>query len=164
MKKGIFLLGLIFLMGGTNAQAHPPKNIEAEYIQEEGKLYILIEHLSRDPREHYIRKVTISVNGEEVITERMHQQVDPNKVVLTLDLEAEGGDQIEIKAYCSEGGTHALEIEALKEEDKGKKSVGEVKAKIEGLEDKDASADVYGSKENVFGSDEDVDEEEESAY
>ena len=155
MKK-IFLMMLMLLASCLNAQAHPPSSVEIDYIQEEGRLYVYMDHLSRDHRKHYIRKTVIFVNGGEVLTESNRQQIDPNAYAFSIDLTAKENDTIMVKAYSTEGGIAEASIVVPKKSEEAA-PVSEVKAKVEDYKNKDRSVDIYSSQEtDIYGSQKDV--------
>jgi len=156
MRK-IFLAVLYMLVFCLNAQAHPPSSVEADYIQGEGRLYVYMDHLSRNNRKHFIRKTVISVNGKEVTTESNRQQIDPNGYAFSIDLKAKENDSIMVKAYSTMGGVAEATIVVPKKNEGAEAPASDVKAKVEAYMNKAQSVDVYGSqKTEIFGSQEDV--------
>jgi len=145
MKK-TFLFLLTALLLPLNAVAHPPASIEIDYVKSEGRLYVYMDHLSRDHRKHYIRKTVISVNGKEVATESNRQQIDPNVYAFSVGLEAKENDTVMVKAYSMEGGVAEASV-VVKPSGQEDSAESAVKAKVEEYKNKDRSADVYGSQE-----------------
>ena len=148
MKK-YFLTILLIVFIVPAAFAHPPTSIEAEYIKAEGKLYVYMEHLSRNHSRHYIKKTVIDINGKEATTEYNRQQIDPNEYAFSTGLKARAGDEITVTAYSSEGGVRSVSItvppEGNNKEALAKKE-GDVKAKVEKYRSNDTSVGVYDSK------------------
>ncbi|HLF18393.1 MAG TPA: hypothetical protein VI749_05805 [Candidatus Omnitrophota bacterium] len=161
MEKIIAVMTAMLLFG-VNGWATPPSILEIDYIKEEGKLYVYMDHLSRDHTRHYIRKVSIMKNGEEVATKTNRQQVDPNHYAFSIDVQAAANDEITVTTFCSEGGKKSTSIVVPKDEKENKEAKpSDIKAKVEGLKDKEEQAPVYSSKGEVFQDKADVYENKE---
>lgn len=91
------------------AFAHAPSNVDVS-ITDDGKVQVLVTHAVGNPKQHYIYKIEVSVNGEKFLekeyTEQTgNQQVDSFKVPgLKKD------DKVEARAYCNRGGDRKGEM------------------------------------------------------
>ena len=104
MKKILIFFSILCI--SSLAFAHPPSKIEAEYISEKKELNISIMHPVYDPKTHFTKRVIISKNGKEIISENMKEQQskygqDLKYVIRSL----KRGDKITIKAICNVYGT-----------------------------------------------------------
>jgi desulfoferrodoxin (superoxide reductase-like protein) len=81
-----------------------------DYDRGEKQLSVEITHPSNDINEHYIRKVTIKNNSQIVKEHYSFRQAHPHKFTLKFPLIAEAGDVIEVKVYCSEGGSRTAKL------------------------------------------------------
>jgi len=175
MKK-IFSLMISAFLFATPALATPPSTIEADYVKDDGKLYVFMSHVSRDHHNHYIRKTDVFINGKKLASESNRQQIDPNSYGFALSLSPKENDEVTVKAYCSEGGTKTVSF-VVPEEKKGKaaaeeaKKESEIKAKVLAYKNfrtdvgiYDSKADVYESKSEIFDSKVDPMKSKEGVY
>ena len=160
---GICIVTGCFVFMVQDSDAHPPSSIEADYIKEEGKLYVYMGHVSHEHRRHYIRKTQININGEELAIERNRQQIDPSHYGFAVSLKPEEGDEITIKSYCSEGGKKSTTLLIPEEKDKKNKKAkaqekkeSAVKAKVLAYQTERRGSDIYGSKKSIYDSKKDV--------
>lgn len=106
MKK-IILFGLIcyFVSISTLAFAHPPQDIKVNFDKNSKMLRAVITHNVSNPKAHFIKKVDVSINGEEIIEHKISEQ-DNNttQVVSYLIPDVKPGDKISVEAYCSISG------------------------------------------------------------
>jgi len=164
MKRWVVLIIFILTICATDALAHPPRTLNAEYDFEQETLYVHMKHLSRDHRKHYIRKVTVFNSGEEVAKKTNRQQIDPNEFAFTLSVPAEEDDQLEIKAYCAKGGTKSTSLTVLNAENKESQETIDVKAMVKSFKNKDHKQKVYTTYKDVYGSKEGVFSEKSEVY
>jgi desulfoferrodoxin (superoxide reductase-like protein) len=103
MKKRVAVM-VILLLVAVNAQAHPPRSVALEYDKVKAELKITIAHVSSDLNEHYIRKIEVQKNQEEVISINLNRQEHPQEFSETILLDAIPEDVVSVKAFCSKGG------------------------------------------------------------
>lgn len=98
--------GSLILLGQTeNAYAHPPSDIIITFDPETKILKAVIMHSVSNPQKHYINKVDIALNGQEVIEQRISRQDNnTNQTVIYLIPDAKTGDSISVEAYCNISG------------------------------------------------------------
>lgn len=104
MKKIYLLFVVLFFFLTKLAWATPPSNIELEYDATERVLHITLRHVTHNVREHRIRRLIIYKNDEEIKSYYMPSQPSPKGIDKKVSLEAESGDEIRVKAICSEAG------------------------------------------------------------
>ncbi len=103
MKK-LFLCLLMVLFTGT-AFAHPPTHVEVSFNRETKILAAKISHPVENPSTHYVAKVDVSLNGNEILTHEISRQDTENEqVVLYLLPDVKTGDEVSVEAYCSISG------------------------------------------------------------
>ena len=108
--------------------AHAPSEINLEYDLEEQKLNIEIIHVTKDIKEHFIRKITVRKNNEEPFDHFLHWQKENKKVLEEISVSAEEGDIFTVKATCKKGGsTTASMLVELPKEDEAEKALLELK-------------------------------------
>lgn len=101
----IFLtLGIILCLTLT-AYAHPPSTIKIQFDLATQILKADIEHRVSDPATHYINKVDIGLNGEEIQTLSFPAQATPKRQILEIQLAGvKSGDTISVEGYCNLSG------------------------------------------------------------
>lgn len=113
-KIGVSMAVLFFLgaLAGV-ALAHPPSSINVTFDLETQVLRVAIPHGVPNPRgDHYIDKVVVSLNGQEVISQLIGSQYSPQEqVVLYQLIDAQKGDKIEVYAKCSKFGDRKVSFE-----------------------------------------------------
>ena len=110
MKKTILFVIMLMLTGSVHAQANAIQQIDLDYDIEEQILSVSIEHVSRDRREEYIRKVIIYRNGGFLLDEYYNIQRDPARFEEDYEIEAREGDEITVEAFAAEGGKKSASI------------------------------------------------------
>ena len=104
MKKILIVFSLFIFWLTPTSDAHPPRNITLNYNDSDKILVIDIKHLSRDHARHYIKKIEVSLNGNDPQIIFNRQQVRPNNFTKEIPYQATSSDIIAVKAYCSKGG------------------------------------------------------------
>ena len=105
MKNRIFvIMSLFLLLTVFSLQAHPPSSIQLDYDLQKKILHIEIKHISRNPREHRIRRIFIYVNDSEPRELYLSHQTTLASDIEDIELDAKPGDRIRVKAFCSDSG------------------------------------------------------------
>ncbi|HOW87896.1 MAG TPA: hypothetical protein P5561_05375 [Candidatus Omnitrophota bacterium] len=111
MKKIALILCGLLLLGGQ-AFGHPPTDIKIEFDNNTKILKAVIYHPVSNRMTHYINKVDIGLNGQEIktltFTEQFQQRTQPVEVTIP---EAKAGDTISVEAYCNLSGKLEKEIQ-----------------------------------------------------
>jgi len=119
MRKTKLALIVALLMMIPNAvNAHPPSDLTLSYDLEKQTLYIKMRHTTHDPREDYIRKMEVSVNGQEPILKHYTIQLNTLEFSENVSIPAKEGDSIRIKAFSKEGGSSEATMLVPKKEEK----------------------------------------------
>ncbi|MBU1853662.1 MAG: hypothetical protein KJ957_06440 [Candidatus Omnitrophica bacterium] len=113
MGRIIFFI-LLFLLAATSlSYAHPPSDITLEYDFETGFLSVAIMHNVENPQSHFIHKVSIALNGKEIISHSISLQDEFDMQVLGYIVpDVRKGDTLLIEAYCSISGKMKKELKA----------------------------------------------------
>jgi len=100
-----FLSFLAFSLCSPTAQAHGPKDVTLTYDSDSRTLTVTISHTVSNPRKHYVKKVTITQNGNPVATHEYTSQPEVSPFIYTYPVEAKTGDVLKIKANCNYFGS-----------------------------------------------------------
>lgn len=104
MKNIVFVLLVVLILPAT-MQAHPPKSVDAEFDCETKVLAVNISHFVDSPSKHYIDKIVVELNGDEIITQKLKaQRTKQEQEAQYMITDAAVGDTITVTAYCSISG------------------------------------------------------------
>ena len=104
--------GSLILLGQTkNAYAHPPSDIIITFDAKTKILNAVIIHNVSNPEKHFIKKVDIALNRQEIIEHKISRQ-DNNvsQTVSYLIPDAKTGNILSVEAHCSISGKLKKEI------------------------------------------------------
>ena len=104
MRHRICATVVVCLACTTAVFATPPESIKLDYDSKEKILHIEVTHVTHNLRQHHLRRIMISRNGEEVGTINMTTQKTSSSVLLDAPLEANPGDKITVEAQCNKSG------------------------------------------------------------
>jgi desulfoferrodoxin (superoxide reductase-like protein) len=85
--------------------AHPPSDMSVTYLELSKELRVTITHAVPNPGEHYIKEVTVSMNGKVVNDSRYTSQPAPDTFTYTYPIETGTTDEIKVTATCSLAGS-----------------------------------------------------------
>jgi hypothetical protein len=104
--KTTVIVSLVFaLLFPVLAFAHSPSNIALSYDETQKLLHIQMVHVTVKNREHYIRRITVTKNNEKPVDYYYPAQTSANGMETDVEITAEPGDVVKIKAFCSEAGS-----------------------------------------------------------
>jgi len=107
-KIGILFAFMLLIMG---VAAHPPQKIELKFDIKTQELNAKIDHSVRDINEHFINKISIKINGTEVLSKDYENQKDLKSDVYHFTLEnVKAGDEIELTASCNKWGKKSKKL------------------------------------------------------
>ncbi|MGE0268176.1 MAG: hypothetical protein AB7S78_06960 [Candidatus Omnitrophota bacterium] len=119
MKKIYSILFIAWVILVPNAgYSHPPSDLELSYDLEKQIFLVKMRHTTHDPREDYIRKLEISVNGQEPVVKHYTIQLNTLMFSDNVSVPAKEGDFIKVKAFSKEGGSSESTLQVPKKEDK----------------------------------------------
>ncbi len=107
----VFLITCFFVAFCSVAYAHPPSDIIITFNPKTKILNAVIMHNVSNPENHFIKKVNIALNGQEMIEQKISRQ-DNNvsQTVSYLIPDAKIGNILLVEAYCSISGKLKKEI------------------------------------------------------
>jgi sulfur carrier protein ThiS len=105
----VFVFILLLVAGGyiimTPVAAHPPSDMTVTYHELLKDLSVSITHTVPNPGEHYIKEVTVAINGKVVNDSRYTSQPAPDTFTYTYPIDTVSGDEISVTATCSLTGS-----------------------------------------------------------
>ncbi|SRR6056297_1737516 len=109
-KVLLFTLVLIFIFS-TAAMAHPPQKVTTNFNMETQMLTVEFTHtVGGENSNHFVDKISIMLNGNEVITQIPGKQLENNESFNYYMPSVESGDEIEIMTYCSISGNRGTTL------------------------------------------------------
>lgn len=106
-----FVLFLPLLLISVPAESHPPSNMELDYAGGDNTLTVRTTHRVGNPSNHYIEKITVFKNGNQVLEENYDEQQAGDGGDYAFELAAQNGDSIEVVAECNQFGSISQSIE-----------------------------------------------------
>ena len=111
MKKILLSVLFLFLLITTTAMAHPPAEVTAQFDLEKSILAVEISHnVGGGSNSHYIKELTISLGGKEVIVQKTTRQISDTQTFLYFMPTVEAGDEIGIVAVCNIAGQGDIQV------------------------------------------------------
>ncbi len=96
------------------AYAHPPSDIIITFDPKTKILDAVIIHNVSNPKAHFIKKVDIALNGQEITTRNFSSQDNNASQEVKCPVpEEKTGDILSVEAYCSISGKLKKEIEII---------------------------------------------------
>ncbi len=95
---------LYFLQWGNIVTAHPPTDVDLSYDQGTKNLHVEVSHTTRDPQNHYIRKIVIDKNDMQAKAFVYAKQTTATMLTQDFSIEADSGDLIRVTAICRPAG------------------------------------------------------------
>ncbi len=111
--KSLAVLGgtLAFLGKAEDVFAHPPSDIEISFDSATKTLKAVITHPVSNPKTHFINKVDVFLNGEEIVEHKISaQDNNSTQTVSYLIPDAKPQDTVSVEAYCNISGKLKKEI------------------------------------------------------
>lgn len=110
MKK-VCLAMLFLTIFVSPVLAHPPTKVEISFNASTRMLTAAITHPVENPENHYVGKVDVAINGNEVLEHKLSRQDNADtQVVSYLIPDAKTGDVISVEGYCNISGKKEEEI------------------------------------------------------
>lgn len=103
---------LFFVVCSTSsAYAHPPREITVSFDAETSTVHAVIVHRVSNPASHYIEKVDIGINGEEIAELTFEEQETSREQTISYELpHVTSGDTISVEGYCNLSGKREEEL------------------------------------------------------
>jgi desulfoferrodoxin (superoxide reductase-like protein) len=100
----LFVFVCVFLTPGFS---HPPDAVNVAISA--NTVVITVDHPVQNPMEHYIKMITVTLNGEEKIRQIFTLQKGNQQYVMYVLPELRKGDKVEVEATCNKFGTLKVE-------------------------------------------------------
>ena len=98
----IFVLSLLF---NSLVFAHPPEDVIFNYDAKNRILSVGVAHTVENLQKHFIREITIKVNGKDWISQNFTRQTSLDaQAVGYAQVDLKKGDVIEVLAVCNQEG------------------------------------------------------------
>lgn len=107
------LTGFVFFLffGSVFLAGHGPKTVTLAFDVKTGSLNVDVRHPVKNPENHYIKQIRISLNGKMVQEENYSSQKTAEGHTAAFVLkDARAGDQIMVRATCNKFGSKKAEI------------------------------------------------------
>ena len=110
-KSKIIFIVLVFLSITSAVYAHPPSDIKINFDPSTKIVTAVILHNTSNPASHYIKKVDIGLNDEEIIELSFIKQDNRESRTVTYFIpNVKDEDVISVEGYCSISGKLKKEI------------------------------------------------------
>ena len=107
----VFMITCFFLAFCSIAYAHPSSDIIITFDAKTKILNAVIMHNVNNPEKHFIKKVGVALNGQEIIEHKISRQDNnASQAVRYLIPDVKAGDILSVEAYCSISGKLKKEI------------------------------------------------------
>ena len=109
MNKKILILILAtihYSLFAIHAYAHAPSSIETKYDHIAQTISVTVTHSVRNTQNHYIKKITLTINAKEVDSVEFTSQEKQNSQSAVFDVTSlvKPGYRVIVNAFCSMGG------------------------------------------------------------
>jgi hypothetical protein len=101
---------MLLIMLALPAAAHPPAQVSLAYDSQNQSLEVTTTHQVSDPTSHYVFKIAVQKNGEQVLTKEYTSQPTSSTFSYNYSLNASKGDVLKATAYCIIAGSKSAEI------------------------------------------------------
>lgn len=106
----VFFVLMSAAMMPKPVHASPPRDLQLNYNVGTHTLEVKMKHPTIEPREHYIRTITVSVNGAEAQIFHYTFQKLASEFDADIPLSLNSGDKVVVKATCRLGGSAEAEL------------------------------------------------------
>lgn len=111
MRKVLLFLVVMFLFINTAVLAHSPQKLQATFDMETHIFNVEFTHtVGGENSSHYVDKISIMVNGNEVITQIPAQQIKNDEIFSYYMPGLSNGDEVEVIVYCSISGNRSIQM------------------------------------------------------
>lgn len=102
---------IAFLCCAPLSFAHAPSRMETNYDPVTSAVSVVVYHDVKDPKTHYIKKISVLVNGAEVIQDEYSQQSNNmNQPAVYEYPDLNPGDVVTLKASCNIAGSASADV------------------------------------------------------
>jgi hypothetical protein len=105
----VFVFIFLLACGGgiimAPVAAHPPSDMSVSYQEISRTLVVTITHPVPNPQNHYIREISVTINGRTVNDSFYTSQPATDTFTYSYPLDTETGDEIAVTATCVLAGS-----------------------------------------------------------
>ena len=103
MVRSVVLISVILsVVWAVPAPGHPPGEIEMQFDLATKVLFISAYHAVSDSTRHYVDRIVVKLNGDEIIEQTFRSQNDNQiQIVEYTIIDAQAGDEIEATVGCN---------------------------------------------------------------
>ena len=105
-----FAAVMLIVMLALPATAHPPAQVSLAYDSQNQSLNVTTTHAVSNPTSHYVFKIAVQKNGEQVLTKEYTSQPTSSTFSYDYPVNATKGDVLKATAYCIIAGSRSAEI------------------------------------------------------
>ncbi len=106
---GVLAALLFLVLMAPFAAAHPPSEVRLAFDGQSQSLKVTVTHVVSNPSAHYIYKIIIMKNGEQVLAKEYKSQPS-STFTYDYPINASPGDVLKADAYCVIAGSRSAEI------------------------------------------------------
>lgn len=101
---------MLLVMLALPAAAHPPAQVSLVYDSQNQTLTVTTTHPVSNPAGHYVFKIAVQKNGEQVLTNEYKSQPTSSPFSYDYPINATEGDVLKATAFCVIAGSRSGEI------------------------------------------------------
>jgi len=101
---------MLLVMLTMPATAHSPSQVSLVYDSQNQSLFVTTTHQVSNPSSHYVFKILVQKNGEQVLTKEYKSQPTSSTFTYDYPINATKGDVLKATAFCSIAGSRSGEI------------------------------------------------------
>ena len=101
---------MLLVMLTMPATAHSPSQVSLVYDSQNQSLSVITTHQVSNPSSHYVFKILVQKNGEQVLTKEYKSQPTSSTFTYDYPINATKGDVLKATAFCSIAGSRSGEI------------------------------------------------------
>jgi len=101
---------MLLVMLTMPATAHSPSQVSLVYDSQNQSLFVTTTHQVSNPSSHYVFKIVVQNNGEQVLTKEYKSQPTSSTFTYDYPINATKGDVLKATAFCSIAGSRSGEI------------------------------------------------------
>jgi len=106
---------MLLVMLTMPATAHSPSQVSLVYDSQNQSLFVTTTHQVSNPSSHYVFKILVQKNGEQVLTKEYKSQPTSSTFTYDYPINATKGDVLKATAFCSIAGSRSGEITVVED-------------------------------------------------
>ena len=106
---------MLLIMLALPVTAHPPAQVSLAYDSQNQSLNVTTTHVVSNPASHYVFKIAVQKNGEQVLTKEYTSQLTSSTFTYIYLINATKGDVLKATDYCIIAGSRSAEITVVED-------------------------------------------------